>query len=63
MGRRFVVKTGTTDGPRDLVAVLYHKSLVVGVWAGNNNNVEAPGAWATTVPLPIANSFMQRVAR
>ncbi len=61
-GKKICGKTGTTDGPRDLVAVLYHKSLVVGVWAGNNNNVEAPGAWATTVPLPIANSFMQRVA-
>jgi len=61
-GKKICGKTGTTDGPRDLVAVLYHKSLVVGVWAGNNNNVETPGAWATTVPLPIANAFMQRVA-
>jgi len=61
-GQKMCGKTGTTDGPKDLVAVLYHKSLVVGVWAGNNNNVEAPGAWATTVPLPIANAFMQRVA-
>ena len=61
-GQKICGKTGTTDGPKDMVAILYHKSLVVGVWAGNNNNVEAPGAWATTVPLPIANAFMQRVA-
>ncbi len=62
-GRRALCgKTGTTDGPRDLSSVLYHKNLVVGVWAGNNNNVEVPGAWSTTVPLPIAHSFISRVS-
>ena len=61
-GQKICGKTGTTDGPKDLVALLYHQSLVVGVWAGNNDNTETPGAWATTVPLPIANAFMQRVA-
>jgi len=54
-------KTGTTDGPRDLVSIMYHKNLVVGIWSGNNNNVEVPGAWSTTVPLPISHSFFQRV--
>ncbi len=62
-GRRVLCgKTGTTDGPRDLTSVLYHRNLVVSVWAGNNNNLEVPGAWSTTVPLPIAHSFMQRMA-
>ncbi len=62
-GRRALCgKTGTTDGPRDLTSVLYHRNLVVAVWAGNNNNVEVPGAWSTTVPLPIGHSFMQRMA-
>src|SRR5690606_25998591 len=62
-GRRsYCGKTGTTDGPRDLTAMMYHKNLVVGVWAGNNNNVATPGAWSTTVPLPIAHSFMNRMA-
>ena len=62
-GRRVLCgKTGTTDGPRDLTSMMYHENLVVGVWAGNNNNVEVPGAWSTTVPLPIAHSFMERVA-
>ncbi|MCB9790720.1 transglycosylase domain-containing protein [Candidatus Nomurabacteria bacterium] len=55
-------KTGTTNGPKDLISIQYHKNLLVAVWAGNNNNVETPGAWSTTVPLPIASSFMQRVA-
>jgi membrane peptidoglycan carboxypeptidase len=61
-GVRVCGKTGTTDGPKDLSAIMYHKNLVVGVWAGNNNNIETPGAWSTTVPLPIANSFMNRVS-
>lgn len=61
-GRRtFCGKTGTTNGPRDLVSVMYSKSLVTAVWSGNNNNVETPGAWSTTVPLPIAGSFMTRM--
>lgn len=55
-------KTGTTNGPKDLVSMQYHKNLVVGVWTGNNNGVEVPGAWSTTVPLPIAHSFMERVS-
>jgi membrane carboxypeptidase/penicillin-binding protein PbpC len=57
-------KTGTTNGPRDLTAILYYPNLAVGVWAGNNNNDVTIGtrqAWSTTVPLPIAHSFMSRV--
>lgn len=62
-GRRVLCgKTGTSDGPRDLTAMMYHKNLVVGVWAGNNNNVTTPGAWSTTVSLPISHSFIQRVS-
>ena len=61
-GHKICGKTGTTNGPRDLVAMQYHKNLVAAVWAGNDDNVEVPGAWSTTVPLPIVNSFMNRVA-
>lgn len=62
-GRRtFCGKTGTTNGPKDLTSMMYTKSLVVGVWAGNNDNTETPGAWSTTVPLPIASSFMTKMA-
>ncbi len=64
-GQKFCGKTGTTNGPRDLTSVLYYPNLVVGVWAGNNNNdvtIGAQGqAWSTTVPLPIAHSFLSRV--
>ncbi|KKR06195.1 MAG: hypothetical protein UT34_C0001G0235 [candidate division WS6 bacterium GW2011_GWF2_39_15] len=62
-GRRaYCGKTGTTNGPKDLVSIMYSKSLLTAVWSGNNNNIETPGAWSTTVPLPIASSFMNRVA-
>jgi membrane carboxypeptidase/penicillin-binding protein PbpC len=60
--RTFCGKTGTTDGPKDLTSMMYSKSLVIGVWAGNNDNTETPGAWSTTVPLPIAGSFMTKMA-
>ena len=37
-GKTVAVKTGTTDDKRDNWAVGYTKSLVVGVWVGNNDN-------------------------
>lgn len=55
-------KTGTTNGPKDLVSMQYNKNITVGIWAGNNNGKEVPGAWSTTVPLPIMNSFMNRIS-
>jgi len=60
-GKKLCGKTGTTNGPKDLLTFLYNQSIVVGVWNGNNNNIEMPRAWATTVSLPLANSFLQRV--
>lgn len=61
-GQKICGKTGTTNGPKDLITVLYHKNLVVSVWNGNNNGEEMPKSWATTVPLPTAFAFMQRVS-
>jgi membrane peptidoglycan carboxypeptidase len=61
-GQNVCFKTGTTDGPRDLTAMMYHKNLVVGVWAGNNDNTKTPGAWGVSLPLPIAHSIMNRIA-
>lgn len=60
-GKKVCGKTGTTNGPKDLIAFLYNQSIVVGVWNGNNNNIDMPRAWSTTVSLPMANSFLQRV--
>ncbi len=61
-GKRICGKTGTTDGPKDLTTILYYQNLVVAVWNGNNNGEVAPGAWGSTIPLRIANSFVKRVA-
>ncbi len=61
-GRRVLCgKTGTTTGPKDLITIQYHRNLVVAIWTGNNNNRITPGAWATTVPLPIAQRVMKRL--
>lgn len=60
-GNKLCGKTGTTDGPRDLLAFMYNQNIVVGVWTGNNNNENMPGGWSSTVPLPLASSFMRRV--
>ena len=61
-GTNLCFKTGTTDGPRDLTTVMYHKNLVVGVWAGNNDNTVVPGAWGVSLPLPIAYGIVSRLA-
>ena len=60
-GNKLCGKTGTTDGPRDLLAFMYNQNIVVGIWTGNNNNENMPGGWSTSIPLPLANSFMRRV--
>lgn len=61
-GKNVCFKTGTTDGPRDLTAMMYHKNIVVGIWTGNNDNTITPGAYSTTVPLPIAHGIVSRLA-
>jgi len=40
---------------------LYNQNIVVGVWTGNNNNEDMPGGWSSTVPLPLASSFLSRI--
>lgn len=61
-GTTVCFKTGTSDGPKDLTAIMYHKNLVVGVWAGNNDNTITPGASGPVVPLPIAYGITNRLA-
>jgi membrane peptidoglycan carboxypeptidase len=61
-GKHVCYKTGTTNGPKDVLTVMYHPNLVVGVWGGNNNNEDIPGAWGSIVPLVISHAFTQRVA-
>jgi|GEM_PF-456589 len=60
-GNKLCGKTGTTDGPRDLLAFMYNQNIVIGVWTGNNNNENMPGGWSSTIPLPLASSFVKRI--
>lgn len=61
--RVFCGKTGTNDGPTDLVAMMYTKNIVTGVWVGNNDNtVAVPGAYSTNLPLPMVSSYMKRIS-
>jgi len=64
-GQKLCGKTGTTNGPKDLAAMLYYPRLTIGVWAGNNNGDKTYGTrgqgWGASVPLPIANDIMKQL--
>jgi len=36
-GQRYCGKTGTTNGPKDLVLMTYYPRVSLGIWAGNSN--------------------------
>lgn len=57
-GRQIAVKTGTTNSRRDGWVVGYTPSLVVGVWAGNNENTPMKKTSAA-VAGPLWNAFMK----
>ncbi len=60
--RQVAVKTGTTNEFRDGWTVGYTPSLVVGVWAGNNNNSPMKaGADGVNVAAPIWRNFLDNV--
>lgn len=53
-------KTGTTQNNRDAWTVGFNPNLVVGIWAGNNDNEQMnPQAIGSTVAAPIWNEFMR----
>lgn len=59
--RPVAAKTGTTNEWRDGWTIGYTPSLVVGVWAGNNNNsVMKQGADGIYVAAPIWRAFMDK---
>ncbi|MEI7809996.1 MAG: transglycosylase domain-containing protein [bacterium] len=55
--RQVAVKTGTTNNNKDAWTVGYTPSIVVGVWAGNNDNKPMKKGGAA-VAGPIWNKFM-----
>ncbi len=56
------VKTGTTNNNRDAWTIGYTPSIVVGVWAGNNNNTPMKKGGAA-VAGPIWNKFMNEALK
>lgn len=61
-GREAALKTGTTNDYRDAWTIGYTPSLVVGVWAGNNNNKPMQKqAGSILAAIPIWHDFMSKV--
>ncbi|MEN9338529.1 MAG: hypothetical protein RI945_254 [Candidatus Parcubacteria bacterium] len=52
-------KTGTTDSYRDTWTIGYTPSLVVGVWAGNNDNTPINKQLSGMIAVPMWNEFMR----
>lgn len=60
-GYRVAAKTGTTDNFRDAWTIGYTPEIVVGVWAGNNNNAAMIKRQpAATVAGPIFHNFLSQ---
>lgn len=58
--RDVAVKTGTTNDSRDAWTVGYTPDLVVGVWAGNNDNSPMVKKVAGQIVAPMWSSFMHQ---
>lgn len=59
--REIALKTGTTNDYRDAWTIGYAPSLVVGVWAGNNNNAPMQKQGGSILAaVPIWNEFMKQ---
>lgn len=61
--RQVAVKTGTTDDYRDAWVVGYTPSLVVGAWAGNNDNTPMEKKVAGFIVAPLWREFMNGVLK
>ena len=61
-GREVAVKTGTTNNNKDAWTLGYTPSIVVGVWAGNNDNTPMKKG-GSAVAGPIWNKFMNEALK
>ena len=57
-GKAVAAKTGTTNEYRDTWTIGYSPSVVVGVWAGNNDNSRINKGMSGMVAVPMWNEFM-----
>lgn len=58
--RDVAVKTGTTNDSRDAWTIGYSPNIVVGVWAGNNDNRPMVKKVAGQIVAPMWSSFMRQ---
>jgi len=63
VGRKVAIKTGTTNDFRDVWALGYTPNLVVGAWAGNNDNSPMSQNVAGLIISPLWGAFMSQVAK
>ena len=62
VGRSVAIKTGTTNDYRDVWTLGYTPNLVVGAWAGNNDNHPMKDAISALIITPVWGAFMSQVA-
>ncbi len=62
-GRDVAVKTGTTNDYKDAWIIGYTPNLVVGCWAGNNDNTPMEKKVAGQIIAPLWNSFMKEALK
>ena len=63
VGRPVAIKTGTTNDYRDVWTLGYTPNLVVGAWAGKNDNTPMQKNVAGLIISPVWGAFMSQVAR
>ncbi|HEY0221179.1 MAG TPA: transglycosylase domain-containing protein, partial [Candidatus Paceibacterota bacterium] len=62
-GRDVAVKTGTTNDYRDAWIIGYTPSLVVGTWAGNNDNTPMAKKVSGLIVAPMWRAFMDEAIK
>mgnify|MGYP001558439721 CR=1 FL=1 len=63
VGRKVAIKTGTTNDYRDVWTMGYTTNLVVGAWAGNNDNTPMEHNVAGLIISPLWGAFMSQAAK
>ncbi len=62
-GKDVAVKTGTTNDYRDVWTIGYTPNIVVGMWAGNNNNSPMHKNTAGFIITPVWRAFMEEAMK
>jgi len=63
VGRTVAIKTGTTNDYRDVWTIGYTPNLVVGAWAGNNDNKPMQQKISSLIISPLWGAFVSQVAK